>query len=846
MKRPLYLIGQGYQNCRRPKFIMNYFFRRPEIYSPYTPYQAEISQGRLELLYNYQSMIQNITKMNMAVSSMLDSGQVGMDLITLIKRYTKKHTVLVQSTMYQTLKNCIYTRANHQSIQIIEFDFHNIYHMIKEYDVGGILYQTPDTYGSIHQFDCIKEIRKQYPDIIHACNTDLMSNLYYEPPNNMDFVFGNGGNMGVGLNYGGPQPAFLASKKKYIRFLPGKIVGNSIDKYDNECYRLGLQMREQHIKRENSTSNICTNQALLANMSFVWGVYNGNTGLRNIVDSIYNKTNRIYTNINSNVLNNTFFNTLTIRNDNNVYDTFYRNNIYTHKHTNNTVSITIDDTIEYNDIDNIITLINQNNLPSIFINQQHKNNTLSKRENIDIFHKEQTKYQTNEQELLRYLYKLSKKDYSLMDGLIPLGSCTMKHTPISSMEKTLNPLMNIHPYIELNQTPYKDIVKNLTEKLKKITGLDEVFYQSQSGAMGEYAGLTTIRNYYEKNGIQNKEYVLMPKSAHGTNAATAILAGYKIKYINEIDGMIDINHLNEFVQTYNETIACFMITYPSTYGLFEKNIKEIIKTIHSIGSFVYMDGANMNALMGKTEKISDIGFDVCHFNLHKSFAIPHGGGGPGMGPIAVNKKLKSYLPSFSTNKTTYNSISTSKYGSGLILQISNDYLNQFTEEDLQNHHTTLIQQTSDIVERLRKKYKILNLSQTKYIAHEFIIDTSVFKQQNIKDIDISKRLIDYGFHAPTMSWPIVNSLMIEITETESREEIERFIKSMNMIYDEIYTKPELLKNAPHTQQDILNWKYDYSITEACFPLGNTQINNKFWPSINRINDLYGDRNLLQR
>lgn len=842
-RRAIYMIGQGYQNSRRPKFITNYFFRRPEVYSPYTPYQAEISQGRLELLFEYQTMIQNITKMDIAVSSMLDSGQVGMDLITLIKRYTKKDTILIQKTMFQTLKNCIYTRAIHQDITIIEFDFQDLYKIIeKNKNIGGIIYQTPDTYGSVYTLECVNKIKQVNSDIIHVCNTDLMSNIFYEPNNKLDFVFGNGGNMGIGLNYGGPQPAFLASNKKYIRFLPGKIVGKSVDTYNNECYRLGLQMREQHIKREKSTSNICTNQALLANMSLVWGFYYGNTGLQVLANKLYDKTNILYNNINSNIVNNTFFNTITIENNDNEYEKLIENDIYTHKHINNYISLTVDERAEYKDIYNIIDILNHN---KCYKKQQQVQEKKRKRKIHNIFNQEKDEFYLNEQQLLRYLYSTTKKDYSLLNGLIPLGSCTMKHTPVDCMERILNPFMNIHPYIELEKTPYKSIIENLSEKLKQITGFKKIFYQSQSGAMGEYAGLTTIQNYYHSNNITNKKYVLMPKSAHGTNASSCILVGYQIIYVNEKDGMIDIFDLDELIKTYKHEIACFMITYPSTYGLFEKNIKYIIEKIHSIGSFVYMDGANMNALIGKKEKVSETGFDVCHFNLHKSFAIPHGGGGPGMGPIAVNNKLKPYLPQFSTREKT-NSISTVPYGSGLILQISNDYLNRFTEKDFEQHHRHLINQTKLIVEKLSEKYKIINLSQKKYMAHEFIIDTSVFKKEGIKDIDISKRLIDYGFHSPTMSWPILNSLMIEITETETKIEIDRFIKSMFQIYDEIYTNPDILKNAPHTQEDLFNWKYQYSVMDGCFPLGKQQLKNKVWPSINRINDIYGDRKLLDR
>lgn len=841
--KPLYLIGQGYQNCIIPNVIKNHFLRNPHIYTPYTPYQSEISQGRLELLYNYQQMIKNIFQKDIAIASLIDSGQIAMDIITLMKNKTKKSTILVQETCYNTLINCINTRANHQNINIRLFStkqpIDEQYTSEELEKIAGIIIQTPDTYGNLFQNYRLEDIKTKHPNIIIACNTDIMPHIHYNLDNftNIcDFLFGNAGNIGVGLNYGGPQPAFLVSNKNYIRELPGKIVGKSITKYGDECYRLALQTREQHIRREKATSNVCTNQALLANMSAAWLMYHGDNGIKKIAYDIHSKTNTIINNINKEIINSSLYNTITIKLDK-PFEIKEQHliDIYTYNREN-LMSITIDETHNYNDIERIIDFVNNitstNNKTNSKIKQYYSCRTQPICDE---------KYNTNydEQKLSRYLFSLAQKDYSLMNGAIPLGSCTMKYTPVEAMERITNDDYNIHPYVPIDITPYKSIINELSNKLMDITGFDHIFYQSQSGAMGEYAGLTTIKNYHSSHDNHHKNIILMPKSAHGTNASSAKLAGFKVKYINENnEGMIDMKHLYKILEG-NNNIAGLMITYPSTYGLFEKNIHNINEIIHNAGGLIYMDGANMNALMGK-ERSADLGFDVCHFNLHKTFAIPHGGGGPGMGPIGVKEFLIKYLPTFSIDKQC-NSISTTPHGSGNILQISHEYTKQFNNDNLIEFHKNIIERTNNIINRLKPYFKIYHSGNSQYRAHEFIIDCKPFKKYGIVDVDISKRLMDYGFHAPTMSWPVHNSLMIEITETEPEEEITRFISSLIKIKYEIENKPELLLNAPHTHKDVMNWKYDYSIQEACFPMGEAQI-NKYWATINRVDDKYGDLN----
>jgi glycine dehydrogenase len=694
-------------------------------------------------------------------------------------------------------------------------------------------------------FERLQRIRQTYPDILLACNADLMSLSFYEPSDEFDFVFGNGTNFGIGLNYGGPQPAFLASKTRFLRQLPGKIVSTAKDIKGKDCYRLALQTREQHIKREKATSNICTNQALLANMSVAWTMAHGPDGIQRIGKKIYEKTQHFYIGLQKmgiHVLNDTFFNTLSISPKQDLHQKLEAKGIFCH-FSNSHMSFTIDETHTYDDLDYTLDHIKRCSESSFSVDTK---NMFPKKNIIVQPYKRSTnlfddsvlnQFHRDEQGLMRYLFQLANKDYSLMNGLIPLGSCTMKHTPSESMETITNQAMNIHPYIPLNVTPYQAIVDRLSQNLKDITGFDAVFFQSQSGAMGEYAGLTTIRNYHS-NCL--RKYIIMPKSAHGTNASSAKLAGFDILHVKETShGMIDIEHLKELLEIHEFTVAGLMITYPSTYGLYEENAKMINRMIHDVGGLVYMDGANMNALLGKTPKVAELGFDLCHFNLHKTFAVPHGGGGPGMGPIAVNRKLTNHLPSFSTT-TSCKSISTTEHGSGLILQISERYLQTLNHKAL---HDTIIYQTRSIISRLSEKYTILH-KDNENRAHEFIIDVAMFKSRGITELDISKRLMDYGFHAPTMSWPVSSSLMIEITETETEDEIDRFIEAMLKIYDEIHESPSILKNAPHTQYDVCNWEYDYSIQEACYPTEGS-VDKKFWPTVNRVLESESDVQLLK-
>ena len=728
---PLYLIGQGFTNCIIPSFIKQHFLGNPHVYSAYTPYQAEISQGRLELLYNYQTIIEDITNMDIAVASLIDNGQVGMDLITLMKQKTKKNRIFIQSALNIPLINCLQTRARHQNIDLHFFDdlnsILNMDHSIIK-NSAGIIIQNPDIFGTINNISLINEIKDINKKMFVACHTNLMflSKFDGQVDSGIDFMFGNGGNMGVGLNYGGPQPAFLSSKKEHIRLLPGRIIGKTIDANNKESFRMTLQTREQHIRKEKATSNVCTSQALLANMSAAWCMYHGNNGLKNISNNIYKTTNIFYENIKEkgyNVHNTNFFDTITleVENNNYLYNKLQSNNIFTYKtkEDNNKLSFTFDETHNEDTIEFLLHYIKKNN-ESIYL-QNKVEEPINERTN-DIIKNVNTL--SDEQKTMRYLHNLQLKDYSMMNGLIPLGSCTMKHTPHEAMNELMQPKWNIHPYIPIIKTPHKKIIDRLTKNLCKLSGFNDVFYQSQSGAMGEYAGLTTIKNYLNND---DRNVILLPRSAHGTNPASCVLAGYKPIYINEIDdGNIDMEHFSLLIEENKDNLAGLMITYPSTYGLYEPNIKLINKLIHKHGGQVYLDGANMNALVGLKFPVATLGFDVCHFNLHKTFCIPHGGGGPGMGPIAVKEHLKNYLPKFSYECKT-ESISTSNYGSGSLLVIPDYYVNSKPKSYWKEHHEHLLNTTDKIIKKLSPYYKIFHENSNNR-AHEFIIDCSEIKK----------------------------------------------------------------------------------------------------------------------
>ena len=832
-------IGQGFTNCIIPSFIKTHFLTNPHVYTPYTPYQAEISQGRLEMLHNYQTIVEDITQMDIAVASMIDNGQVAMDIITLMKQKTKKHIIYVQDTINIPLLNCMKTRAKHQNINLRTFSSYDDLDNCDISNVAGIIVQTPDLYGSITDLSYIEEMKERNSKLLVACHTNLLYLVGYDPQTKygIDFMFGNGGNMGVGLHYGGPQPAFLASKKEHLRQLPGRIIGESIDTYKEHAYRMALQTREQHIKRERATSNVCTSQALLANMSATWSLFHGSDGLQKIHNYVQELTDTFKSELQIIAHNNHMpqtFDTISLTFPNSNVSSYLEKNNILHYKTNNdkTLSFTFDESHNIEDVEYLSDLI-YTSMSNVSFHASHLT-SVSKRNDFTLSNTDKLQ---DEQSMMRYLHQLQTKDYSMMNGIIPLGSCTMKHTPHEPMYSMLDDKYNIHPYTTFDNTPHSTIINELNDDLCFITGFDHISFQSQSGAMGEYAGLSTIRNYIND---PSRNIILMPKSAHGTNAASAVLSGCKPVYIKETkEGAVDMDDFHYLIEEYGSRLCALMITYPSTYGLFEDNITQITCAVHNAGGQVYLDGANMNALVGMDTKVASLGFDVCHFNLHKTFCIPHGGGGPGMGPIGVKEHLIEHVPQFSSNSLT-ESISTSPYGSGSLLLIPHYYIKTHTNEDWKAHHKHLITTTKNVIEQLRSYYKIFHDS-SPLRAHEFILDINPIKQKyKVSEVDISKRLMDYGFHAPTMSWPISGGIMIEITETEPTSEVKRFVDALISIKKEIEDTPELLRNAPHTQRDLLQWKYSYSINEACYPMKG-QYRWKYWPTKNRINDVYGDK-----
>ena len=855
------LIGQGFKNSKQHTCITNHFLRNPHIYSPYTPYQSEISQGRLELQYHYQRCIAQLTGKDMAVASLIDAGQVAMDIVSMMTTSSKRKVILVDPSIYQPIKNCMNTRAFHQGVTLLPFACENGVIIVDPSttpdDIGGIVCSKFNAWGEVQHdlFSAIDNFKKESKNIQSAIYSDLLS--AYVTDNSyssiFDYHFGNGSDIGIGLSFGGPQPAFLSFDASKIRHIPGKIITTGQDIHGNTGYRLALQTREQHIKREKATSNVCTNQALLACMSAAHAIYEGNEGLHESAIKTRNLARLFADNIDSQLLETkreSIFDTVVIEDREDTYRHLIAEGFYPHRvkesssgHTTH-LSFTFDDTMDESVVEHIVHMIT-GTPPS---QQRSVNPTYSMGDVMyedmlvdDIFHK----HTGNEQSLLRYLHQLGSKDYSLLNGMIPLGSCTMKHTPVNAMDAVFTEGANIHPYVPIEDTTYGTVVERLSRRLCDITGFEEVFFQSQSGAMGEYAGLSMIRNYHKHNHNNEKRIIILPKSAHGTNASSAVLAGFDVKYVDETkNGTIDMNSLHKLIHKNRECIAGAMITYPSTYGQYEPNIEQITKAIHDAGGLMYMDGANMNALVGKEGKrVAELGFDVCHFNLHKSFAIPHGGGGPGMGPIATRREFAKFLPEFSTQHDTY-SISTTPYGSGLILRISDHYLTHcLTPENEAMFHSRVRENTNYVMNELANDYTVLHGDSTNR-AHEFIIDVSSFKPF-ITEVDICKRLIDYGFHGPTMSYPVLHSLMIEVTESEDKSEIERFVHAMKQIRREIDDRPDMLRNAPHTMYDVAHWSYDYSVNDACFPGGVNQYKTKVWATINRMNDAKSDRDIMK-
>ncbi|WP_185864488.1 aminomethyl-transferring glycine dehydrogenase [Blattabacterium cuenoti] len=884
-------IGLGYKNTITPSVIQRNILENPNWYTPYTPYQSEISQGRLEALMNFQTMISDLTGMKISNASMLDESTVSADAMFMIyqekirnQKIKKNPYIFVSNNLYPQTVSVLKTRCFGLGINVIHDDYDKIFQYEK--NIFCLLISYPSCSGEINDYrNVIKYAKENNVSII--VSTDLLSLSLLKPPGEWgaDVVVGTSQNFGIPMGYGGPHAAFFATKEKYKRFIPGRIIGISIDKESKKAFRMSLQTREQHIRREKATSNICTSQVLPAIMASMYALYHGKNGLINIANSIHENAKKLELLLVNNIknifqINTSYFDTIRIK----VESTYLKNlkKIANKKKTNfryidqNHLTITVDETTDQEDLNHIFSIFYEANNKKYDRKKKNRNSysmipinripSFLKRFSSFLDHEVFHKYYS-EHEITRYIKRLEKKDISLTQSMIPLGSCTMKLNACSELYSLSQyEWRDIHPFAPKEQTKgYIFIIKNLKKYLKEITGLDGVSLQPNSGAQGEYAGLMVIKKYQNLSQKNEKNIALIPSSSHGTNPASANMAGMKIVSIaTKNDGSIDKKDLLKKVKENQKSLSVLMITYPSTNGVYEEHVKEITEIIHDYGGQVYMDGANMNAQIGLI-KPSDLGVDVCHLNLHKTFAIPHGGGGPGMGPICVASHLKPYLPnhpfskwnsSSNDNRKNYKgdfTISSSQYGSSLILTISYAYIRLLGANGLKKCTEVSILNANYIKEKLKNFYKILYVGKNGMVAHELIIDCRSFKSIGIEVMDIAKRMIDYGYHAPTISFPVEGCMMIEPTESESKEEIDRFIETLISIRKEIkeiengiFSKEEnVLVNAPHSI-DVLTkdkWNYSYSREKAAYPLSWVR-ERKFWTSVNRVNDVYGDRNFV--
>jgi glycine dehydrogenase len=861
-------IGLGYHNSHLPPVIQRNILENPGWYTAYTPYQAEIAQGRLEALLNFQTMVSDLTGMELANASLLDEATAAAEAMTLLfavrNREQKKNDVnkffVSEEVLPQTL-SLLETRATYIGIELVfgnheEFDFSTEYF--------GALLQYPGKSGRVHNFkQFIPKANEAGVKI--AVAADILSLVLLESPGHFgaDVVVGTTQRFGIPLGYGGPHAAYFATKEEYKRNLPGRIIGVTKDMDGNRALRMALQTREQHIKRDKATSNICTAQVLLAVMAGMYAVYHGPEGLRHIAKKVHNYAATLADKLEKlgyYQANETYFDTIAIKTDATkikfLSEAKKINFYYPDKET---VSISINETTTVQDLNNVISVFAEAaNKETIKIDEVSKGNTIPKEVN------RKTEFLTNEvfnsyhseTELMRYIKRLERKDLSLNHSMISLGSCTMKLNAAAEMLPLSDPQWgNVHPFVPVEQAAgYQQVLKKLEKQLTEITGFAGTSLQPNSGAQGEYAGLMVIRKYHESRGEGHRNICLIPSSAHGTNPASAVMAGMQVVVTKATDkGNIDVEDLREKAEKHKDNLAAIMVTYPSTHGVYESAIREITSIIHENGGQVYMDGANMNAQVGLTNP-GAIGADVCHLNLHKTFAIPHGGGGPGVGPICVAKQLVPFLPSNPVIKTGgkngISAISAAPWGSALACIISYGYICMLGVNGLKKSTQYAILNANYIKERLKGKFDVLYSGERGRAAHEMIIDCRPFKEKGIEVVDIAKRLMDYGFHAPTVSFPVAGTIMIEPTESESKEELDRFCDAMLSIKKEIdaVSKDDadnVLKNAPHTLKMLTadSWEFPYSRQEAAYPL-EFVAENKFWPAVRRVDDAFGDRNLI--
>ncbi|MDB4202527.1 aminomethyl-transferring glycine dehydrogenase, partial [Polaribacter sp.] len=859
-------IGLGYHEAIVPSVIQRNILENPGWYTAYTPYQAEIAQGRLEALLNYQTMICDLTGMELANASLLDESTAAAEAMALLydvrERSKKKagaNKFFVSDEILPQTLSLLHTRSTPIGIELVignheDFDFSDAF-------FGAIL-QYPGKYGQI--FDYENFVSKANENNIKvAVAADILSLVKLKAPGEFgaSVVVGTTQRFGIPLGYGGPHAAYFATKEAYKRSIPGRIIGVTKDKNGKRALRMALQTREQHIKREKATSNICTAQVLLAVMAGMYAVYHGKDGLQYIADSIHQKTTAVAGAIESlgfKQINTAYFDTLLVEVDAEKLKVVAEANEINFNYIDqNHVSISINETVGDSELKAIIQCFEKafNVTAKEFPTQASVIAENTKRDTPFLENKIFNMHQS-ETDMMRYIKRLERKDLALNHSMISLGSCTMKLNAASEMLPLSNPQWgNIHPFVPLNQAEgYQEVLKKLEHQLNIVTGFAGTSLQPNSGAQGEFAGLMTIRAYHLANGDTHRNICIIPASAHGTNPASAVMAGMKVIVTKTAEnGNIDVNDLREKVTFHSANLAALMVTYPSTHGVFESEIQEITKIIHEHGGQVYMDGANMNAQVGLTNPAT-IGADVCHLNLHKTFAIPHGGGGPGVGPICVAPQLVPFLPSNPMIKTggekAITAISAAPWGSALACLISYGYITMLGAKGLTDSTKIAILNANYIKERLDNYYPTLYTGEKGRAAHEMIIDCRDFKQNGIEVVDIAKRLMDYGFHAPTVSFPVGGTMMIEPTESESIAELDRFCDAMISIREEIKnaTKEDdnnPLKNAPHTQEMLTAdaWEFPYTRKQAAFPLAYIA-DNKFWPTVRRVDDAFGDRNLI--
>ncbi len=872
-------IGLGYYNTITPSVLLRNIFQNPGWYTQYTPYQAEIAQGRLEAMLNFQTMVCDLTGLPVANASLLDEGTAAAEAMALLfhnrnKREMEANVFFVSEKCFPQTIDVLKTRALPLNIQL---EIGNHEKFVFSDKVFGALVQYPAEDGQVVDYASFIEKAHTAGSQV-AMAADLLGLALLKSPAELgaDIAVGNTQRFGVPLGYGGPHAAYFAAKDEFKRLFPGRIIGVSVDSNEKPALRMALQTREQHIRREKATSNICTAQALLAIMAGMYAAYHGSKGIRNIAMRVHQLTRTLDKELFAlgfRQLNENYFDTLKISATDNqkkqIRELAEKSQI-NFRYGNDFIGISLDETVLTSDLEQVINVFaiasgKKSKMVPLYVelttNDKQQTTNIPKNLTRTSEYLAHPVFNTHhsETQMMRYIKSLEKKDLSLTQSMIPLGSCTMKLNAATQLiPVSWSEFAEIHPFVPVEQAQgYAEVISGLENFLKEITGLAGTSLQPNSGAQGEYAGLLVIHEYHRDKGQANRNVALIPSSAHGTNPASAVMAGLEVVVVKCDDmGNIEMNDLRQKAEQFKDRLSVLMVTYPSTHGVFEEHIIEVCEIIHANGGQVYMDGANLNAQVGLTS-LATIGADVCHINLHKTFSIPHGGGGPGMGPICVAAHLLPYLPGHPVIKTggekAIHSVSAAPWGSSSILLISYAYIKMLGREGVTNATKYAILNANYIKSRLEKYYKVLYVGKNGRVAHELIVDMREFKQVHIEVEDIAKRLMDYGFHAPTVSFPVAGTLMIEPTESEDKAELDRFCDALISIRKEIEEiengvadeKDNVLKNSPHTAEMVIadKWTHPYSREKAAYPLEYLR-SNKFFPAVGRVNNPYGDRNLV--